>query len=127
MWGVTQLLWGSRPLGPLLAQVSRSFSLGRCSLFRDPVPQPKNIDRWDHKRSLFGVYDNIGILGDFKAHPKQLIVGPSWLRGWKGNELERCIRKKRMIGNRMFYKERHNLNKRISFLYRRFNRYGKHR
>ncbi|XP_075071962.1 large ribosomal subunit protein mL51 [Mixophyes fleayi] len=124
MWGVTQFLGGSRFLGPLM---SRSFSLGRCNLVRDCVPKPKNTDRWDHKRSLFGVYDNIGILGEFKAHPKHLIVGPNWLRGWKGNELQRCIRKKMMIGNRMFFEERHNLNKRINFLYRRFNRYGKHR
>ncbi|XP_075699106.1 large ribosomal subunit protein mL51 [Rhinoderma darwinii] len=124
MWTVTRLLLGSRPL---VSGTSRSFSLGSCSLARSLVPQPKNTDRWDRKRSQFGVYDNIGILGDFKAHPKHLIVGPNWLRGWKGNELQRCIRKKMMIGSRMFFDERHKLNKRISFLYRRFNRYGKHR
>ncbi|CAI9574453.1 unnamed protein product [Staurois parvus] len=100
---------------------------GCRNLVRNYLPQPKNTDRWTEKRSLFGVYDNIGILGDFKAHPHQLIIGPSWLRGWKGNELQRCIRKKMMVGNRMFYEDRHNLNKRIRFLYKRFNHYGKHR
>ncbi|XP_061493406.1 large ribosomal subunit protein mL51 isoform X2 [Rhineura floridana] len=90
-------------------------------------PRPKEVDRWTEKRALFGVYDNIGILGDFLAHPKDLIVGPVWLRGWRGNELQRCIRKKKMVGDRMFLEDYHNLNKRIKFLYKRFNRTGKHR
>lgn len=66
-------------------------------------------------------------LGGFRIHPKNLIVGPAWLRGWRGNELQRCIRKKQVVGDRMFADDYHNLNKRIRFLYRRFNRTGKHR
>ncbi|CAN2391387.1 ribosomal protein L51 [Pristimantis euphronides] len=124
MWAVMRLLGGG---GPLVSQTSRSFSLGSCSLLRSGLPEPRNIDRWSQKRVQFGVYDNIGILGDFKAHPKNLIIGPSWLKGFRGNELQRCIRKKMMVGSRMFFEERHNLNKRIKFLYKRFNRYGKHR
>ncbi|XP_018422870.1 PREDICTED: 39S ribosomal protein L51, mitochondrial isoform X2 [Nanorana parkeri] len=127
MWAVMQLLGVGRSACPLVSQASRSFSLGCRNLARNFVPQPKNNDRWIEKRALFGVYDNIGILGDFKAHPKHLIIGPSWLRGWKGNELQRCIRKKMMVGSRMFYEDRHNLDKRIRYLYKRFNRYGKHR
>ncbi|KAG9471085.1 large ribosomal subunit protein mL51 [Eleutherodactylus coqui] len=123
MWTAMRLLWCRPPVLP----ASRSFSLGSCSLARSCMPPLKNTDRWTQKRAQFGVYDNIGILGDFKMHPKNLIVGPSWLRGWRGNELQRCIRKKKMVGDRMFFQERHNLNKRINFLYRRFNRYGKHR
>lgn len=65
--------------------------------------------------------------GGFKMHPKDLIVGPKWLRGWRGNELQRCLRKKRMVGDRMFVDDYHKLSKRIRFLYRRFNRTGKHR
>lgn len=65
--------------------------------------------------------------GDFKVHPKDLIVAPCWLKGFKGNELERLIRKKKMVGDRMMTLDRHNLEKRIRFLYRRFNRTGKHR
>lgn len=76
---------------------------------------------------MAGIYDNIGIFGDFKVHPKALIIGPCWLKGWKGNELQRCIRKKKMVGERMFAEDLHNLNKRIRFLYKRLNRYGKHR
>lgn len=91
------------------------------------LPPPKVVDRWNEKRALFGVYDNIGILGNFEKHPKELIKGPVWLRGWRGNELQRCIRKKKMVGNRMFIEDLHNLNKRISYLYKHFNRHGKYR
>ncbi|KPP64326.1 39S ribosomal protein L51, mitochondrial-like [Scleropages formosus] len=107
---------------------ARSFSSGVCSRIRmHAIPQPKNIDRWTEKRTMFGVYDNVGILGNFKAHPKDLIVGPVWLRGFRGIELQRLTRKKRMVGDRMMATDRHNLEKRIRYLYRRFNRYGKHR
>ncbi|XP_058938596.1 large ribosomal subunit protein mL51 [Kogia breviceps] len=116
-------LWGQVPLA------CRSFSLGVLRLFhvRVTLPPRKVVDRWNEKRAMFGVYDNIGILGNFEKHPKELIKGPMWLRGWKGNELQRCIRKKRMVGNRMFIDDLHNLNKRISYLYKCFNRRGKYR
>lgn len=65
--------------------------------------------------------------GDFKAHPKDLIVAPCWLKGFKGNEFQRLIRKKKMVGDRMMTEDKHNMEKRIRFLYRRFNRTGKHR
>ncbi|XP_008320983.1 large ribosomal subunit protein mL51 [Cynoglossus semilaevis] len=111
-----------------LAQTARSVSTGTCRLIRmHAIPQPKVVDRWTEKRTMFGVYDNVGILGDFKAHPKDLIIAPCWLKGFKGNELERLIRKKKMVGDRMMTLDRHNLEKRIRYLYRRFNRYGKHR
>ncbi|KAK1794752.1 hypothetical protein P4O66_009958 [Electrophorus voltai] len=103
-------------------------AVGTCLCVRmHAIPKLKNVDRWTEKRSMFGVYDNIGILGDFKAHPKDLITGPVWLRGFRGHELQRLTRKKQMVGDRMMLQDRHNLAKRISFLYRRFNRYGKRR
>ncbi|GCB86417.1 hypothetical protein scyTo_0027086 [Scyliorhinus torazame] len=91
------------------------------------IPKPKSVDRWNEKRTTFGMYDNIGILGNFTVHPRSLIRAPVWLRGWKGNELQRCLRKRRFVGEKMFEKDLHNLNKRIKFLYKRFNRYGKMR
>uniref|UniRef100_A0A8C8S0X7 Large ribosomal subunit protein mL51 n=1 Tax=Pelusios castaneus TaxID=367368 RepID=A0A8C8S0X7_9SAUR len=120
--------WGFWGHGLCLARAARSFHCGVSNWVsvREP-PEPKVVDRWTEKRALFGVYDNIGILGDFQNHPKDLIKGPRWLRGWRGNELQRCIRKKRMVGDRMFDQDYKNLTKRISFLYRRFNRTGKHR
>ncbi|NWQ88669.1 RM51 protein, partial [Burhinus bistriatus] len=108
------------PLSSPLAGLTRAFRI------KEP-PKPKQVDRWTEKRALFGVYDNVGILGDFQIHPKNLIVGPKWLRGWRGNELQRCIRKKQVVGDRMFVEDYHKLNKRIRYLYRRFNRTGKHR
>ncbi|XP_032818223.2 large ribosomal subunit protein mL51 [Petromyzon marinus] len=106
----------------------RDFSLGATSLVKSHYsPVPQKVDRWTEKRALFGIYDNVGILGDFKMHPKELISGPAWLRGWRGNELQRCIRRMRWVGSRMFEEDKHNLKKRIRFLYKRFNRYGKHR
>uniref|UniRef100_A0A4X2LG68 Large ribosomal subunit protein mL51 n=1 Tax=Vombatus ursinus TaxID=29139 RepID=A0A4X2LG68_VOMUR len=149
--------WVGGALWPCAARAGRSFSLGKCpgkgeqrqkttvvgrllialsfpppgvpetAPVRTTLPPPKVVDRWNEKRSMFGVYDNIGILGNFERHPKDLIKGPIWLRGWKGNELQRCIRKKKMVGDRMFLQDLHNLNKRIKYLYKQFNRKGKHR
>ncbi|TMS11027.1 39S ribosomal protein L51, mitochondrial [Larimichthys crocea] len=80
-----------------LLHTARTISTGTCCQIRmHAIPQLKKVDRWTEKRSMFGVYDNIGILGDFKAHPKDLIVAPCWLKAFKGNELQRLIRKKRM-------------------------------
>lgn len=122
-WAAGRRLWGWMP------SACRSFSLGvPLSLHvRLTLPPPKVVDRWNEKRALFGVYDNIGILGNFEKHPKELIKGPVWLRGWRGNELQRCIRKKKMVGSRMFFDDLHNLNKRINYLYKHFNRHGKYR
>ncbi|XP_041798069.1 39S ribosomal protein L51, mitochondrial [Chelmon rostratus] len=116
-----------RSAGTLL-HTARTISTGTCCQMRTNfIPQLKKVDRWTEKRSMYGVYDNVGILGDFKAHPKDLIVAPCWLKAFRGNELQRLIRKKKMVGDRMMTLDRHNLEKRIRFLYRRFNRVGKHR
>lgn len=32
------------------------------------LPPPKVVDRWNEKRAMFGVYDNIGILGKTRLH-----------------------------------------------------------
>ncbi|XP_047454804.1 39S ribosomal protein L51, mitochondrial [Mugil cephalus] len=111
-----------------LLHTARTISTGTCCKAKmHPIPKEKTVDRWNEKRSAYGVYDNIGILGDFKAHPKDLIVAPCWLKAFRGNELQRLIRKKKMVGDRMMTLDKHNLEKRIRFLYRRFNRTGKHR
>eukprot|EP00064_Thunnus_orientalis_P010385 superscaffoldBa00001409_g10411 len=72
-----------RSAGTLLHTV-RTISTGTCCQIRmHAIPQLKKVDRWTEKRSMYGVYDNIGILGDFKAHPKDLIVAPCWLKAFK--------------------------------------------
>lgn len=174
--------WGPVRPGLPVPLSSPLAGLTRAIRIKEP-PKPKQVDRWTEKRALFGVYDNVGILGknsstplpaaapgqegreagptceaggrgelqlpalgtafskawlhslcsvflvsgDFQIHPKNLIKGPKWLRGWKGNELQRCIHKKQVVGDRMFVEDYHKLNKRIRYLYRRFNRTGKHR
>lgn len=111
-----------------LQSTTRHISTGVCCQIRmHAIPELKKVDRWTEKRSMFGVYDNIGILGGFKAHPKDLIIGPVWLKGFRGHELQRLMRKKKMVGDRMMTLDRHNMEKRIRYLYRHFNRYGKHR
>ncbi|NWQ80798.1 RM51 protein, partial [Columbina picui] len=118
--------WG--PVRPGLPVPLSSPLAGLTRAFRIKEPRKrKPVDRWTEKRALFGVYDNVGILGGFQMHPKNLIVGPKWLRGWRGDELQRCIRKKQVVGDRMFVDDYHNLTKRIRYLYKRFNRTGKHR
>ena len=82
------------------------------------------------KRFVSGPYEWLcfcGSLGDFKAHPKDLMVGPSWLKAFQGNELQRLIRKRKLVGERMMTQDRLNLDKRIRYLYRHFNRVGKYR
>uniref|UniRef100_A0A8C2PR16 Large ribosomal subunit protein mL51 n=1 Tax=Cyprinus carpio TaxID=7962 RepID=A0A8C2PR16_CYPCA len=49
------------------------------------------------------------------------------IRGFRGNELQRFVRRKRMVGERRMAEDKHILDERISFLYRCFNRYSKHR
>ncbi|XP_059195535.1 large ribosomal subunit protein mL51 [Centropristis striata] len=111
-----------------LLHTARTISTGTCCQIRmHSIPPLKVVDRWTEKRSMYGVYDNIGILGDFKAHPKDIIRAPCWLKGFRGNEMQRLTRKKKMVGDRMMTLEKHNLDKRIKFLYRRYNRTGKHR
>uniref|UniRef100_A0A8C4QRA1 Large ribosomal subunit protein mL51 n=1 Tax=Eptatretus burgeri TaxID=7764 RepID=A0A8C4QRA1_EPTBU len=104
----------------------RGFFKGAC-LWRNPLSKTQPPDRWNEKRAMFGLYDNIGILGDFKTHPKQLIRGPSWLKGWKGNELQRCVRKLKWVGNRMFVEDKHQLEKRIKYLFKIVNYRSKQR
>ncbi|NXN91855.1 RM51 protein, partial [Rhinopomastus cyanomelas] len=122
---------GGARCGPVRPGLPVPISSPLAGLTRDirikEPPKRKQVDRWTEKRALFGVYDNVGILGGFQIHPKTLIVGPKWLRGWRGNELQRCIRKKQMVGDRMFLDDYHKLKKRIRYLYKRFNRTGKHR
>lgn len=50
------------PLSSPLAGLTRAFRI------KEP-PKPKQVDRWTKKRALFGVYDNVGILGKNSPPP----------------------------------------------------------
>ncbi|XP_014787884.1 39S ribosomal protein L51, mitochondrial [Octopus bimaculoides] len=81
-------------------------------------------ENWVKKKALFGQNDYIDILGDGKVTPKELIRGPPWLKGFKGNEMQRLIRHIRFEGHhlRFYYPTKHhNIKKRIKYLYKFYN------
>ncbi|CAH1775529.1 unnamed protein product [Owenia fusiformis] len=87
-----------------------------------PTYIPK--DAWDPKRALFGQNDYIDILGDGTLHPRDLVKGPIWLRGFRGNEMQRLIRRVKMNRKKLhdtFPKKLHDIQKRIKFLHKRYN------
>uniref|UniRef100_A0A674H009 Uncharacterized protein n=1 Tax=Taeniopygia guttata TaxID=59729 RepID=A0A674H009_TAEGU len=65
------------PLSSPLAGLSRPIRI------KEP-PKRKPVDRWTKKRALFGVYDNVGILG--KAH-----TPPAPPRGRRGGRLDSLL------------------------------------
>lgn len=90
-----------------------------------PIYRPK--DQWNDRRALFGQNDYIDILGNDRLHPTRLLRDvPAWLRGFKGNEMQHCIRKRKMCyhGSERYENPMkwHNLEKRIKFLYRFLNK-----
>lgn len=57
-------------------------------------PHPQK-DSWTQRKATFGQNDYIDILGDGSLHPRDLLHhGPSWLRGFRGNEFRRLIRRR---------------------------------
>ena len=65
------------------------------------------------------------ILGDGTIHPAQLITGPIWMRAFKGNEMQRLLRRFNFQGRLLkeFYPTRHHsMNKQIKYLYKKLNR-----
>ncbi|XP_038062300.1 39S ribosomal protein L51, mitochondrial-like [Patiria miniata] len=87
------------------------------------VPNKPKKDRWDEKHALFGENDYKDILGDGSYLLKNNVKhGPLWLRGWKGNELQRLIRKNKVMGDDMGPTERYAMLKRMKYLHKRMNR-----
>lgn len=91
-----------------------------------PMPLPKHAfkDNWSEKNATFGQNDYIDILGNGNIKPVNLIQGPSWLVGFRGNELQRLLRYRRMEGGKLLATDplkHHNINKRIKFLYKKYN------
>ena len=65
------------------------------------------------------------ILGNGALHPVQLMYTvPPWLRGFRGNEYQMLLRKRRALGPLLedHYPTKHyNMQKRIKYLYRFLN------
>lgn len=90
-----------------------------------PIVDPIKADKWQPKKALFGQNDYIDILGDGTVHPWELIVAPIWLKGFRGNEYQRLIRRLAMQGDflRENYPSTYNqIVKQIRFLYKKINR-----
>ncbi|XP_002730747.1 large ribosomal subunit protein mL51-like [Saccoglossus kowalevskii] len=109
------------------SQITRAFSVGYSLLGKrprgDPRPIKPVVDRWDEKHALFGENDFKDILGDGSYHlKKNITTGPWWMKGWRGNEFERLVRKKKMIGPTMGPMEHKEMIKRIRFLYKKMNK-----
>ena len=67
----------------------------------------------------------VDILGDGSLHPYDLHEAPTWLRGYKGSELQRLIQRMKVQYDRMkdLRPDRFHAAMKLSrFLYRRYNR-----
>jgi len=90
-----------------------------------PIWDPVKNDQWTKKKALFGQNDYIDILGDGTVHPWELIRAPPWLKGYRGNELQRIARQLGFQGAylRETYPSRyHTLTKTMFYYFKRLNR-----
>jgi large subunit ribosomal protein L51 len=66
----------------------------------------------------------VDILGDDNIEPWRLMQGPNWIKGFRGNEMQRLIRRMKFEGR--YLKEMrpdkyHKMMKQIWYLYKKYN------
>ncbi|OAF67641.1 39S ribosomal protein L51, mitochondrial [Intoshia linei] len=89
-----------------------------------PDYELKFKDSWTTEKASFGECDYIDILGDGLVQPTDLIDGPEYLIGFKGNKLQKLIRRIQYEGTYLReYKPTlyHSINKQIWYLYKHYN------
>lgn len=91
-----------------------------------PLPNTSQLynDRWSEKKVTFGQNDYIDIFGDGSLHPVDLINGPNWLIGWRGNEMQRIIRRLKFGGDKLKMEDPSkyaDIRRRLRYVYKKFN------
>lgn len=97
-----------------------------------PLPMVPFVrkNQWTENKAAFGQNDYIDILGDGSLHPRDLLKGPNWLRGFKGTEMQRLIRKRNYSLHwlpQVWPTQWHDMQKRIWYLYKYHNQKQNHK
>jgi len=88
------------------------------------TPMEAKPDPWRPAAAVFGENNYIDILGDDRINPTQLMQSvPTWLRKFRGNEMQMLVRKRNAKAHWQWNKplRYHRLQKRIEYLYKRLN------